>query len=211
LPAPPDVQQRSTATVPRLDTSRTVKDEDRRAERSLFAVMPPLCNQRVETRLGDEVGDNGTRLPAPSLDVRGPLAWARIARAGVVARPDKAEVSGSSPLRPTHSNTPPTSTDASDQVCRRFGPTARRGTRDSQLLRPSQLDHVGGRRIGPPSKASRRSTASSEPSTNRGGPSSCRLRADAGRPAVGVAVLGPGPPQRVKQQLLPAVTHGTPS
>jgi hypothetical protein len=112
LPAPPDVQQRSTATVPRLDTSRTVKDEDRRAERSLFAVMPPLCNQRVETRLGDEVGDNGTRLPAPSLDVRGPLAWARIARAGVVARPDKAEVSGSSPLRPTHSNTPPTTTDA---------------------------------------------------------------------------------------------------
>ena len=52
-----------------------------------------VCKQRVETRLGDEVGDNGTRLPAPSLDVRGPLACASIARAGTVAGPDKAEVS----------------------------------------------------------------------------------------------------------------------
>ena len=33
--------------------------------------MPLLCKQRVETSLGDEVGDNGTRLPAPSLNVRG--------------------------------------------------------------------------------------------------------------------------------------------
>lgn len=52
----------------------------------------PLCKQRVETRLGDEVGDNGTRLPAPSLDVRGPLACTNIARAGTVAGPDKAGV-----------------------------------------------------------------------------------------------------------------------
>ena len=43
-------------------------------------------------RLGDEVGDNGTRLPAPSLDVRGPLVCADLPRAGTVAGPDKAEV-----------------------------------------------------------------------------------------------------------------------
>jgi hypothetical protein len=61
-----------------------------------------LCKQRVETRLGDEVDDNGTRLPALSLDVRGPLACANIALAGTAARPDKAEVSsgaGSGPAR----------------------------------------------------------------------------------------------------------------
>jgi len=54
--------------------------------------MPFLCKQRVETRLGDEVGHNGTRLPAPSLDVRGPLVCADLPPAGTVAGPDKAEV-----------------------------------------------------------------------------------------------------------------------
>src|SRR5215203_4558984 len=63
-----------------------------RHQRRLVRLSPRLCKQRVETRLGDEVGDNGTRLPAPSLDVRGPLACANIDRASTVAGPDKAEV-----------------------------------------------------------------------------------------------------------------------
>jgi hypothetical protein len=40
--------------------------------------------------LGDEVGDNPTRLPAPSLHVRGP--WHAQNTAGAVAGPDKAAV-----------------------------------------------------------------------------------------------------------------------
>src|SRR5829696_7043959 len=59
------------------------------ADLASWPVMLPLCKQSVETRLGDEVGDNRTRLPAPSLDVRGPLACADIALAGTAAGPDK--------------------------------------------------------------------------------------------------------------------------
>jgi len=59
---------------------------------NLVAGDAALVQAEGRTRLGDEVGDNVTRLPAPSLDVRGPLACANIARPGTVARPDKAAV-----------------------------------------------------------------------------------------------------------------------
>src|SRR5829696_5985763 len=49
---------------------------------NLVAGDAALVQAEGRTRLGDEVGDNVTRLPAPSLDVRGHLACANIARPG---------------------------------------------------------------------------------------------------------------------------------
>jgi hypothetical protein len=86
------LQQRGTATVPMLKEITIVHRDAHSLRKAPPKITLPLCKQRVETRLGDEVGDNGIRLPAPSLDVRGPLACANIAPAGTVARPDKAEV-----------------------------------------------------------------------------------------------------------------------
>ena len=66
------------------------------ADRTLLAGdAAPLCKRGSKRAPGDEVGDNGTRLPAPSLDVRGLPACANIARAGTVPGPDKAAVSKS--------------------------------------------------------------------------------------------------------------------
>jgi hypothetical protein len=81
-----NLQQQTAATNARPGGSGCACSRLARHARRLTRPAPPLCKQRVETRLGDEVGDNGTRLPAPSLDVRGPLACANIAPAGTAAR-----------------------------------------------------------------------------------------------------------------------------
>ena len=88
----PNLQQQSAATKAQPSGGGWDYSWLARRKRRSMRPTPPLCKQRVETRLGDEVGDNGTRLPAPSLDVRGPPACANIAPAGTAARPDKAEV-----------------------------------------------------------------------------------------------------------------------
>jgi hypothetical protein len=55
----------------------------------------------LPTDWGDYAGDNVVRLRGPSLDIRGPFTRPAATPSSTLARPDKAEVGGSSPLRPT--------------------------------------------------------------------------------------------------------------
>jgi hypothetical protein len=87
-----------------------------------------------------------------------------LACSGGLSRPDKAEVSGSSPLRPTPPNPAPSSANSPDQVSRHFRSEGAGGTHDSSVRRSSTTSADPG--SFPPSSASRRSTASSEPSSN---------------------------------------------